>query len=471
MAQPTARRFCSLTLTIFAVGLVHCSSDSPIAGGSGQSGEKGGGGGGGATSSGGASGGGADGLGGLAPVGGSSGGTSGVDAAAEAAGVGGGGSGGYATADASGREGAIDVATAGTNARDASAEGGAFVHPGILHTQADLDRMKSMVAAGVQPYANGYNVFRAHPQSASNYVVRGGCAEMGRNPDVCNSEAQTDVNAAYQNAVMWAITENRAFANKSIEILNTWSSNLRRISGADAILAAGIYGFKLVNAAEILRYTNAGWASADILRAANLFRNVFYPVIQNFATFANGNWSGGCIKTMMAIGVFTDDQAMFNRAVDWFYNGTDNGRLTNYVINEAGEAQESGRDQTHTQLGLAFLAEAAQIGYQQGLDMFGAVDNRLLKGFEYTASYNLGNNVPFQEYTDTTGKYHQTVISPTARGQFRPVYEMVYNHYKVRRGIDCPFTQQVAARLRPEGAAFQADHPGFGTLLFTLPGG
>jgi hypothetical protein len=105
------------------------------------------------------------------------------------------------------------------------------------------------------------------------------------------------------------------------------------------------------------------------------------------------------------------------------------------------------------------------------MDLYGADANRLLDGFEYTASYNLGNAVPFQPYTDTTGKYPQTTISPLNRGQFRPIYEMVYNHFQNRRGTSCPYTQQVAARIRPEGAWPGADHPGFGTLLFTKPPG
>ena len=29
-------------------------------------------------------------------------------------------------------------------------------------------------------------------------------------------------------------------------------------------LAASIYGYKLLNAAEIIRYSNTGWSSADI---------------------------------------------------------------------------------------------------------------------------------------------------------------------------------------------------------------
>ena len=386
-------------------------------------------------------------------------------------GVGGAG-GGRAGQDAGGTAGALGGSGGGTDeggagGGDAEPGNGAFVHPGLLHTQQDLERLKSQVAAQAQPYLAGYEVFRAHNQSASSYAVRGGgCTELGRNPNVCSGQAETDSNAAYQNALMWAITGERAYAEKAIRILDTWSNNLTKISGADAILAAGIFGFKFVNAAEILRYTDAGWGDAEVARAETMFKDVFYPVIQDFATFANGNWSGACLKTMIGIGVFTNDRAMFERAVDWFSNGPDNGSVLHYVINETGQAQESGRDQTHTQLGLGFLAETAEIAWHQGIDLYGAFDNRLLKGFEYTASYNLGNDVPFQEYTDTTGKYHHTAISMNTRGELRPIFEMVYNHYANRRDVSCPFTQQVVDRIRPEGAAFQADHPGFGTLLF-----
>ncbi len=52
--------------------------------------------------------------------------------------------------------------------------GVSFVHPGILHTMSDLARMKSKVAAGAQPYLDGYNVFRAHPLSSATYAVQGG---------------------------------------------------------------------------------------------------------------------------------------------------------------------------------------------------------------------------------------------------------------------------------------------------------
>ena len=99
--------------------------------------------------------------------------------------------------------------------------------------------------------------------------------------------------------------------------------------------------------------------------------------------------------------------------------------------------------------------------------MYGAAENRLLKGFEYTARYNLGGKVHFAPHVDTTGKYRFKRVSALGRGALLPIYEMVWNHYHHRRGLDAPFTGQAAAKIRPEGPAFGADHPGFGTLLFT----
>jgi len=347
-----------------------------------------------------------------------------------------------------------------------------FVHPGILHTAADLQRMRRQVAAGAQPYLDGFKRLQSHPQSSSDYVVRGGFAETGRKPSRKSSEHEGDANAAYQNAMMWAITGRQAHADKAIEILNAWSSKLKVISGRDRILAAGISGVKFAAAAEILRHTESGWAERDIAQMEAMLTTVYYPVLKDMAPFANGNWSLAALQTVMAIAVFTDDRAMFDRAVDWFHNGKDNARLTHYVINATGQCQESGRDQQHAMLGLGYLAVVAEIGWHQDVDLYGAENNRILAGFEYTASYNLGNDVPFQETTDTTGKYHHRSISSEGRGRFtgRPIFEMVYNHYKYRRGIDCPFTETVVNKTRPEGPGFKGDHIGFGTILFAREG-
>ena len=344
----------------------------------------------------------------------------------------------------------------------------AFVHPGLLHSRQDLERIKNAVAAQQEPIAAGFAVFRAHPQSQSTYVMRGPLPLVGRNRSTGQAVYDSDANAAYQNAMMWAITGEAAYASKAKQIVNAWASTLKTINGVDAVLMAGLGPFKMVNAAEILRYTNAGWDAADARHCEAMFKNVVYPVLKDFSPFANGNWDTAALKTVMAIGVFCNDRAMFERAMNYTVNGAGDGRLT-YYIYENGQCQESGRDQSHTQLGLAHLGDCCEIAWNQGLNLYAWADNRLLKGFEYTAKYNLGEDVPFLPDLDRTGEYRHSVIAQQGRGRLRPVFEQIYHHYANRMGLPAPYTQRAAERIRPEGGIRNADHIGFGTLLFSRP--
>ena len=346
-----------------------------------------------------------------------------------------------------------------------------FRHPGLLHTQEDLARIRQRVAAGEEPWKSGFEALQKNCYSRADWRLNGPCETVTRggkntpgNPQMVN-----DGNAVYQNALMWCITGETNHAQKALQILNAWAYTLKRVDGPEKQLGAGLSGFKFVNAAELMRYTYAAWPTNDVAQCERMFHDALYPAVENFATFANGNWDAASIKTMLAIGVFCNDAALVDRAVGYFRSGSGNGRLTHYVVNETGQAQESGRDQQHVQLGLGLLAETCEMAWNQGIDLYGEANNRLLKGFEYTARYNLGFEVPFAPWTDITGKYRHTAISTDRRGQLRPIYEMVWNHYRNRRGIPAPFTRQAADKLRPEGAAFGADHPGFGTLLFSLP--
>ena len=346
-----------------------------------------------------------------------------------------------------------------------------FVHPGLLHSQEDIERMKRAIADREEPTFGGYEVFRQNEASRAGYVAKGPLATVGRNPTVGAGDYDADANAAHQNALMWCLTGERAYADKAIALVNAWSGTLTSITGRDAVLMAGLGPFKMVQAAELLRYSKSGWAAADIQKTEQHFKTVIYPVLREYAPFANGNWEAAAIKTVMAIGIFCNDRPLFEDALRYYVNGWGDGRLTHYVINDTGQGQESGRDQAHAQLGIGMLAECSEMAWHQGLDLYGYADNRLLKGFEYAAKYNLGNDdMPFVTTLDRTGKYYHQKISTIARGQLRPLYEQVYNHYVHRRGLAAPYTQQAAEKLRPEGPGKPgADHPGFGTLFYTRP--
>jgi len=346
-----------------------------------------------------------------------------------------------------------------------------FVHPGILHSQKSLNLVREMVKAGKEPWKSGFERLKSYPQASANYKMRGPFEQVSRDPKqgLHKAEVDNDCNAVYYNAVMWVATGDTAHARKAVEILNAYSYTLKAILPRDAELLAGLNGDQFINGAEILRYTYKGWKAEDIAQCEKMFREVFYPVVKDFAEFANGNWGNACIKMVMAVGVFCNDREIFQRGADYYLHGKGNGSLLNYVINEDGQGQESGRDQQHAQLGIGNLAEAAEIAWNQGIDLYGAYDNRLLKGFEYAARYNLGEEVPFTPCVDKTGHYKHDKVSDEGRGTFRPVYEMVLNHYKYRKGLKTPYIRKVVKKNRPEDAGPRPyDQPGFGTLLFAI---
>lgn len=344
-----------------------------------------------------------------------------------------------------------------------------FVHPGILFNSEDMARIKTQANSGLEPWGAGYDLLRTN--SDKNYIVKGPFSVVERT-DGANSTAANaltnDSQMAYKNAVMWFITNDIAYANKSIEIINAWSGTLTSLTGGDDMLMAAWYGFNLVNAAEILRYTDSGWQQADIIRAEAMFRNVFYELIKNWKRGRAGNWDTNITKTYMAIGIFLNDADIFSRAVRFYNSTTENSNGTlNKNVYPSGQNFESGRDQTHAQFGLGGLAETCEIAWKQGVDLYGAMENRLLKGYEYTAKYNLGESVPYEN------NVYGNSINATGRGNFQPIFEMVYNHYAHRTNVPAEqysYTKAVVDKVRDERRAESgnAQHPGYGSLLFNL---
>ena len=346
------------------------------------------------------------------------------------------------------------------NAKQGAFKG--FAHPGILHTAVDFERMKHGIGNNVDPLVQGFAKLREHPSSQANYKPHTFADEIGRNPSVNFIEFDSDANAAYQCALIAAITGENRYAVLAGEIVRGWSNSLLRVSGGDAVLMASLGPFKFVNAAEILRWLGE-LSPSDATACSAMLRRAILPAILDFAPFANGNWDTAAIKTMLAIAVFCDDPVLFERATSYYLYGDGDGRLTHYIYGN-GQCQESGRDQQHTQLGLAHLGDACQIAWNQGWDLYGAHDNLLLQGFEYTASYNLGGQVDFRPDLDRTGKYKHAVISEPS--SLRPIYEQIFAHYHVLLGLPAPNLAKAVERLRPEGPSQGADHTGFGTLLY-----
>jgi len=354
---------------------------------------------------------------------------------------------------------------------------------GILHTDADFERMKIKVNGNIQPWKGSWDLLLASPHSSSGWtsratatIIRGG---TGDNVALLYN----DVTAAYQNALIYRVTGNTANGDKARDILNHWSSTLVEINGnADRFLAAGIFGYQIANAGEMMR----NYSGFNVANFSNMLLNVFYVRNNDFLTNHNGacitnywaNWDLCNMASVLAIGIFCDDQAKVDQAINYFKTGAGNGSILHAVpllhTGGLGQWQESGRDQGHSLLGVGLMGSICEMAWNQGIDLYGYSSNRFLQGAEYVASYNNGNTVPFTTYNwgsgTTCAAMSHTVVSAAGRGEIRPVYEMISAHFAGRLGLAAPNSSARAVLHRPEGGpgghATTFDQPGYGSLTF-----
>ena len=379
-----------------------------------------------------------------------------------------------------------------------------FTHGGgILYTQADFDRAKQKVAQGASPWIEAWNAGKSTSFASPTYTPNPvpAPARWGGHPELNsgNSQLFNDSEAALVHAIIWKVSSNATEANtsklKAQQIVDAWSSTVNTAVGGDEKqLLAGLTGYRFAAAADILSADSA-WVNAGKFTAAkNMLLNYFLPSLREYLAnhygkngdqypyYYRGNQDTAPMVTIMAIGVLCDDLTIYNEAVNEFKNGNHNGRVTHYLIPSSSDpnlaqAEESGRDQPHTQLGIGMLANMAQISYNQKIgdasfeDLYEYSNRLILKGFEYTAKYNNGGTVPFTPVW-TFDWRNEPVISESGRGQMRPIYEMVWNHYHNVKGFadsattdPVYYTKARAAALRPEG--IHTDHQPFTTLLYT----
>lgn len=369
-----------------------------------------------------------------------------------------------------------------------------YAHPGLQHTAADLADLAQRVSSQTQPWYAGFERLAANGRSNAGWqprpletVIRGG---TGQN----YMQMVYDVHAAYQNALRWHATGFEEHGAAAVRILNAWSASLVTVTGnADRFLAAGIYGYQFANAAELVRDR----PDFEFARFRDMLLRVFHPMNEDFLTRHNdavitnywANWDLCTMASILAIGILADRDDLVDRAVTYFHEGAGNGSLPHaipFVYDEGlAQWQESGRDQGHTIMGIGLMAVFCEMAWNQGIDCYGADDNRFLKAAEYVAKYNLGHDVPFTPYSwqsgpNTTaphvGWQTHTVVSSASRGQARPVWELVLGHYAGRRGLAAPWVGQMVDAVRPEGGGGDYgttsggyDQLGFGTLTSAAP--
>jgi hypothetical protein len=266
----------------------------------------------------------------------------------------------------------------------------------VVVSRGQLDFLKAKIAAGEQPWTGIADALKRQSFASLTYrakpVPEVICGSYS-NPSVGCADEWRDGMAAYAQALLWYVTGNEDYARNAVAIMNAWSSTLKGHSNSNGPLQQGWAGATWPRGAEIIRHTYDGWAPADIERFETMLRTQYLPGVIN-GSGANGNWELTMIDAAIGIGVFLDDKAAFDKAVTmwrervpaYFYMASDGPKpvpsprgSTNWqgaTVYMDGIAQETCRDLTHTQYGIASTMYVAETALIQGIDLYKEQEQR-----------------------------------------------------------------------------------------------
>ncbi|TXR56371.1 hypothetical protein FMM08_09720 [Quadrisphaera setariae] len=374
---------------------------------------------------------------------------------------------------------------------DAVPTASGLVHPGITTSSAQLAFVKQKVAARAEPWFGAFERARTSSFGSLSYTPRPvawvGCGS-GNSPDEGCTAEMNDAQAAYTHALLWAYTGDKRYAAKSIQILNAWSSTLQghrfdTTTYKNGHLQAAWAGSVFPKAAEIIRHTGAGWASADVARFEAVLRNAFLPMVRDGWAGGGANWMMSMSEATINIGVFLDDRSVFDDGVsDWratvpstIYLSSDGAKpvlpparavkstnLDAYWYNPTryvdGLQGETCRDMDHVVMGLGATLQAAETAQIQGVDLFGEQQRRLTAAMEYNARYL--NNPSASGWA--CPKPLKTIGTTVRHG-----WELGYAHYAGDRGVSLPQSRQYMQQFRTR--AWTELHLNWQTLTHAVP--
>ncbi|HEY3667108.1 MAG TPA: alginate lyase family protein [Polyangiaceae bacterium] len=421
--------------------------------------------------------------GGSAGTAAASGGSAGSAAGSNAVGASGAGADAGGADAVAGASAGASTSTAGGGSVGMGGSGGGsggaplgFVHPGILVNQGMLDFVKAKIAAGTAPWKNALSKVSSDSMGSLSYTATPhATVECGptSNPDIGCTDEKNDVIAAYTHALIWYHTGDMKHAAKAIEIMNAWSAVLKKHTLDNEQLQASWAAEIFPRAAEIIRYSNAGWAQADIEQFKIMLKTAYLPEVANGST-RTGNWDTSAIDAAMNIAIFLDDTTEFAKAVAlwrartpaYIYLSTDGAlpvqpprqgalsatALKSYWYNPKqfvdGLTQESCRDVPgsgtagfgHAQYGVAGIINAAETARIQGVDLFASEQKRLTAMLELHSKYLNGASIADLCNTAIAGV------------EADPTWEIGYNAYANVLGQALPTTQTLIKSIRPTGA-------------------
>jgi hypothetical protein len=366
-----------------------------------------------------------------------------------------------------------------------------FVHPGVGVDAASLTTTRDELIAGAEPWTSYYQGMLATKYASTTLGSTnqgsgdGVPAESEFNSVDESNKLGQDSEGAYTQAILYYLTGDPVYRENAMKIVRIWSHmdpNGYKFF-ADAEIKTGPFVYRIMAAAELLRYTSVvpspdgyplAWTDQDTAD----FTNHFAVPMVNTMDYGNAwymNQGTLPLEGAMASYIFTNNKARYDQAVEWFtMNSTApdqdvNGALGSmYRLIDKNDPRnpygysfvnhlEMGRDQAHAADDVLTLTTLARLVSTQGtkldpkagtvstasdaVDPYRFLGDRLLAGTNAFFGFMDGYSIPWIDITQQGGKLAQSY-----RGRWNNTLNEVYTVYTYQEHVDvakvAPYVEQ-----------------------------
>jgi hypothetical protein len=342
-----------------------------------------------------------------------------------------------------------------------------FTHPGVGVSRAQLDFVKAKVQAGAQPWTNAFNQAKSSTYASLSRTPKPRTVvECGpySDPNYGCTDEREDAIAAYTDALLWYLTGDTRYAQKSIQLMDAWSATITDHTNSNAPLQTAWSSSSWPKAAEIIKYLYGSWPNSG--RFATMLRNVYVPEMINGSN-SNGNWELSMTEALQGIAVFLEDKTIYDKAISLYrlrvpayvYLESD-GALPKTVPSQnlntrdkivgywqgqgtfvTGLTQETCRDFVHTGYGISSISHVLETARIQGVDMYPEFGERLRQALGFQSRWER-NLEPVPSW----------LCNGTLKRGLGPITEVGYNALHTRLGIAMTNTQALTESRRPAGS-------------------
>ncbi|MCU1528078.1 MAG: coagulation factor 5/8 type domain protein [Frondihabitans sp.] len=366
-----------------------------------------------------------------------------------------------------------------------------FVHPGIGVDAASLQTTRNELIDGADPWTSYYQGMLATSYASTTLTSANQGSGLGvpaetefNSVDESNKLGQ-DSEGAYTQAILYYLTGNPVYRENAMKIIRIWSHmdpNGYQFF-ADAEIKTGPFVYRIMAAAELLRYTSVvpstdgyplAWTAQD---TADFTNNFAVPMV-NTMDYSNAwymNQGTLPLEGAMASYIFTNNTARYDQAVEWFtMNSTApdqdvNGALGSmYRLIDKTDPRnpygysfvnhlEMGRDQAHAGDDVLTLTTLARLVSTQGTKLdpkagtvstkknavnpYEFLGDRLLAGANAFFGFMDGYSIPWIDITQQGGKLAQAY-----RGRWSNSLNELYEIYTYQQHVNvakvAPYVEQ-----------------------------